>query len=68
MIISSAHKQYFAKIVDQLEVVRKMVCPYAGETCDCKHGINSQTNLIGSEQTGCPELRVLIGIYRAASQ
>lgn len=45
-------------LADSLELIRQSLCPYPGETCDCKFGIR---DLPGSghdgEQTGCPELR-----------
>jgi len=68
---SQSFKDYHVKIANQLDAVRRMVCPYGAgenESCDCKYGISNETQLIRSEQTGCPELRDLVKIYRMASQ
>ena len=63
------HKNNFGEIADKLEEVRKLLCPYPpGETCDCKYGMGVTTNLYTSEKTGCPELRSIIRIYRAAAR
>ncbi|WP_157368065.1 hypothetical protein [Alloactinosynnema sp. L-07] len=45
-----------------LEAVRRAVCAYGGDgRCDCKYGANPSTELrVGTERTGCPELRELI--------
>jgi hypothetical protein len=53
--------------LEALEAVRRRVCAYnmglrnEDVRCDCKYGIDLTTKrTMGSEQTGCPELRELI--------
>lgn len=42
-----------AELLNNLEDLRKRLCPYVGGTsCDCKYGASGK-----GEQTGCPELR-----------
>lgn len=60
-------KNYWLAIAEGLEIIRRRLCPYPGTTCDCKFGINYETNLAISEQTGCPELKNIISIYRTAA-
>lgn len=63
-------EQAFAEIGDELEAVRRRICPYPDypvSTCGCKYGISYGTNLKISEKTGCPELRLLIQYYRNAA-
>ena len=49
-----------------LELVRRRICAYnmgirqGDVSCDCKYGINENDRSMGSEATGCPELRELI--------
>lgn len=60
-------------LIDALEEARKAVCAYGplARTCDCKYGLvpdngyDWQPAMLGSEQTGCPELRDLIRAIRA---
>lgn len=43
-----------------LEAVRRRVCAYGpdAQRCDCKYGLTTeQKDRLGSERTGCPELR-----------
>lgn len=43
-----------------LEAVRRRVCAYMGESCDCKYGLTTEKQeRQSSERTGCPELREL---------
>lgn len=51
------------EVIEGVERVRKSLCCYAGPTCDCKYGI-SGSERPGSEQTGCPELRDVLGYLR----
>lgn len=47
------------RLIEGLEALRDRLCCYMGDTCDCKYGINAETRS-GSEQTGCPEIRLAI--------
>ena len=42
--------------LEGLERVRKGLCCYLGDRCDCKYGFDG-TQRPGGEQTGCPEIR-----------
>lgn len=48
-----------------LEAVRRTVCAYMGDRCDCKYGLKPGDTRFeyvqaSSEQTGCPELAEVI--------
>lgn len=59
----------FEYIANHLETARRKICPYPrSETCDCKYGLGYGVNVKTSEKTGCPELREIIMIYRAAAR
>lgn len=60
----------FEYIANYLEVARRRLCPYPmnGSSCDCKYGLGYGTNVRSSEKTGCPELREIIAVYRAAAR
>ena len=59
----------FEYIANHLETARRLICPYPRrETCDCKYGLGYGVNVKSSEKTGCPELREIIMIYRAAAR
>lgn len=60
----------FEYIANHLEVARRRLCPYPtnGSSCDCKYGVEYGVNVRSGEKTGCPELRELIAIYRAAAR
>jgi hypothetical protein len=47
------------ELAHSLEAVRRRVCAYMGDTCDCKYGLTTEARA-SSEHTGCPELRELI--------
>lgn len=58
-------------LASALEAIRRQVCAYGGRgVCDCKFGIEAiplpknflggRTINLGSEKTGCPELREMI--------
>jgi len=49
------------EIIKALENIRKIRCCYAGDRCDCKFGAHEADN-IKNEVTGCPELRMAIGV------
>lgn len=49
-------------LASALEALRRQTCAYGStgeQTCDCKYGLSAEARG-GSEQTGCPELRVVI--------
>lgn len=55
------------RLAEALEVVRRRICAYnlgfnnADVRCDCKYGVSVEDDArLGSEQTGCPELREII--------
>lgn len=53
------------RLLAALEAARQAVCVYPpGGTCDCKEGLlplaGRATTRLGTEATGCPELRTLI--------
>ena len=55
-------------LIENLEKVRSTLCCYMGDRCDCKYG-PELTDLtifpamaVGSEGTGCPEVRSAIEI------
>lgn len=55
-------------LIAALEAARKAVCGYAGPTCDCKYGLvpgGAEPYGLGSEETGCPEIRDLIRLVNA---
>lgn len=67
-------------IIDALSVVREFVCAYSpSKGCDCKVGLSSEimprcrdggfdySRFYGSEFTGCPELRAVIGVLESIS-
>jgi len=60
----------FEYVANYLEVARRRLCPYPtnGSSCDCKYGLGYGTNVKTSEKTGCPELREIIAVYRAAAR
>lgn len=60
----------FEAMANQLEQVRKTICPYpmSDSSCDCKYGLGYGVNVRTSEKTGCPELREIIAVYRAAAR
>lgn len=60
----------FERIANDLEYVRQKLCPYPinVSSCDCKYGLGYGTNVKNSEKTGCPELREIIAVYRAAAR
>jgi len=60
----------FEYIANHLEVARRRLCPYPTNvsSCDCKYGLGYGTNVKTSEKTGCPELREIIAVYRAAAR
>jgi len=49
-------------VLEGLEALQKTVCAYGSEyRCDCKYGIREDARPLEiSENTGCPELRVVI--------
>jgi hypothetical protein len=54
-------------LAEALEVVRRLICvynppPYDSDVrCDCKYGASvKEKQSMGSEHTGCPELREII--------
>jgi hypothetical protein len=63
------------EIIIVLEAVRKRICGYMGDHCDCKYGYiekfekNENPELfakfIRGEQTGCPELRDVINFIQS---
>lgn len=60
----------FERMANELESVRQRICPYPmnASSCDCKYGLGYGVNLRTSEKTGCPELREIIAVYRAAAR
>jgi hypothetical protein len=52
------------RLIAGLEVLRQSLCPYRrpGHDCDCKYGV-----ALRGEQTGCPEVREVIGLLSAMS-
>lgn len=60
----------FEYIANHIEVARRRLCPYPtnASSCDCKYGLGYGTNVKSSEKTGCPELREIIAVYRAAAR
>ena len=54
------------EIIEGLENLRKAICGYGpnAPTCDCKYG---GSRIAHSEQTGCPEVRVAIGVLTQLS-
>lgn len=59
----------FEYIANHLEVARFRLCPYPKKsTCDCKYGLGYGVSVKTSEKTGCPELREIIAVYRAAAR
>ncbi len=61
-----------ARLLAALEAARLEVCAYPlSSTCDCKYGLipgGHDPAVIGSEHTGCPELRQLIRTLREVSE
>ena len=66
-------------VIDALEAARKSICGYGplARTCDCKYGLipyAMQGSLTAAcrhshcEHTGCPEIRELLGRFRAAQR
>lgn len=43
-----------------LEAVRRRICGYGGNRCDCKYGLRPDDRPRTSEATGCPELTEVI--------
>ena len=61
------NKTELVKLAEALELARRRVCAYnpppydSDRRCDCKYGASVKENQsMGSEQTGCPELRETI--------
>lgn len=48
------------KLITNLEKLRKNLCCYMGDYCDCKYG--NGTLKFSSEATGCPEIRQTISM------
>lgn len=46
------------ELLANLERLRRRLCCYMGDSCDCKFGATPVT----SEQTGCPEIRQAMAI------
>lgn len=42
------------ELLDNMEKLRKWLCGYSGDKCDCKFGADPEES---SEQSGCAELR-----------
>lgn len=62
---------YWERMADQLNDVRIKICFYGADehqSCDCKYGVDMNTELNRGECNGCPELRNLIKIYRNQAQ
>jgi hypothetical protein len=57
-------KQDIEKVI---EFIRKDICCYMGNHCDCKYGYNGKKDY-GSEQTGCPELRTILELLKNMSE
>ena len=53
-------KESITKVV---KIIRKELCAYMGDRCDCKYGYEGKENIMyGSEQTGCPELYTVLSL------
>lgn len=54
------------QLADALDQLRNdHLCSYPNQTtCDCKYGGPRRFDRPGSEQTGCPELRAIVGELR----
>jgi hypothetical protein len=57
------------ELINNLEIIRKHLCSYSTNICDCKYGPNlkPKADLIlssfeNTESTGCPEIRQVISI------
>jgi len=53
-----------------MEVIRKNLCCYSGDPCDCKYGVyakkpNSQW---AGEKTGCPEMRQAVAMFKEMTE
>jgi hypothetical protein len=48
-----------SQLIETLEKLRKTLCGYLGDGCDCKFGFDGKISA-RSERTGCPELRQAI--------
>jgi len=51
-----------AELLDSLERLRRQVCQYTGDRCDCKFG-----GPLHGERTGCPELATATDLVRNLS-
>jgi len=51
------------ELLKGLRTLRKCLCDYTGDRCDCKYGGTGHT-----EQTGCPELRLVHDLIAALTQ
>jgi hypothetical protein len=52
------------ELIENLEALRKKLCCYIGETCDCKFmSLNGQPHMT-SETTGCCEIRQAIELIK----
>jgi hypothetical protein len=51
---------YRSRLYLLLEEVRRQVCLYSRDPCDCKYGLRGPTRHGFGEQSGCPEIRDLI--------
>lgn len=51
-----------SELLDSLERLRRQVCQYAGDRCDCKFG-----GPLSGERTGCPELATVSDLVRNLS-
>lgn len=52
------------ELLTNLENLRKSLCCYEGDFCDCKYGIY-QPSTFGSELNGCPEIRQAMAIINS---
>jgi hypothetical protein len=62
--------------IEALETIRRMLCEYFNDPCDCKYGL-SRGNVLSdvhgvpsrgtAERTGCPEVREVIFLLKRLS-
>ncbi len=58
-------------LIEALEAARRKTCCYSdgkkdARPCDCKYGATTPISP-SSEQTGCPELRIMVGLLKSLS-
>ena len=59
------------KLIKSLNDMRNDVCAYGSNTkfCDCKYGYAPRSSTkFGGENTGCPELRMIISLLEAMTE